>query len=77
MPDCKCCVCDKPFQFGPQHIYNGRPVQGWGGLMVCRQCEKDYHDGIVPAHYPHLVSRIKAAGGKVSFNEAGFIAVLS
>jgi hypothetical protein len=74
MPDCKCCVCDKPIQFGPS-IYRGRVVQGWGRLTICRQCETYNHDGIVPALYPHLVSRIEAAGGKVSFNEAGCIVV--
>ena len=42
-----CDLCTRPFQFGP-HIYNGRPIPTWGGVMVCSQCERMNWDGIVP-----------------------------
>jgi hypothetical protein len=41
--------------------------------MICRECERVNHDGIVPD--PQLVSRIEANGGNVTFNAAGMIVI--
>ena len=72
MPQYECCVCEDLFQFGP-HVYDGRKVHGWNGLMICRECERINHDGVVPN--PQLISRIEATGAKVTFNAAGIIVI--
>jgi hypothetical protein len=52
-------------------VYGGRMVHLWGGLVICRECERNNRDGIVPGRHPHLVSRIETAGDNASFNRDG------
>ena len=72
MPKYDCCVCKEPFQFGP-HVYAGRLIPGWFGLMICRECDHANHDGIVPD--PHLVRRLESVGIKITLNENRWIVV--
>jgi hypothetical protein len=76
MPEYDCCVCEEPFQFGP-HVYAGRLIPGWHGLMICRKCDHANHDGIVPGTYPNLMPRREVLGVKISLNKNGCIVVPS
>ncbi len=76
MPKYDCCVCDEPFKFGP-HVYEGRPIPGWQDLMICRECEKSNHDGVVSATHPHLMQRLKSLGIEVVLNKDGWIVLLA
>jgi len=67
-----CFLCKRPFQFGP-HIYQGKPVKAWGGIMVCESCLEGNRDGIVPGTYPHLTEHLKARGTPIAFNTKGWI----
>lgn len=68
------CVCDTSLDF-PGHIYLGRRVPQWGGLTICRDCERNNPDGIVIRMYPKLQEHIEAAWGKVTVNGEGHIVV--
>ena len=74
MPEYPCCVCEVPFQFGP-HIYAGRKIPNWHGLMICHECDHANHDGVVPDTHPHLIPRIESLGITVILNENGWIVV--
>ena len=69
-----CCVGAERVQLGLGR-YSGRAVPQWGGLIICRQCEWINLDGIVVATHPDLQPRIEAAGGEVTFNREGHIAI--
>jgi hypothetical protein len=73
MPQYDCCLCEEPFQFGPHHVYAGRRIPGWRGLMICRGCDAANRDGVVPGTYPHLVSRLGSLDIAIVFNENGWI----
>lgn len=74
MPEFDCCLCEKPFQFGP-HVYAGRRIPGWGSLMICRACDGINHDGVVPGTHSHLIPRLESLGIKPVLNESGLIVV--
>ena len=67
-----CFLCRHQFQEG-MHVYEGRPVHAWGGVMVCNQCASSNWDGLVPSQYPHLVAHLKDKGLPVDLNANGFI----
>lgn len=72
MYDCFLCRCN--FQFGP-HIYSGKPIRAWGGIMVCKTCLDANADGIVPTTYPHLEAHLKNLGVVSPTNEQGWISI--
>jgi hypothetical protein len=41
--------------------------------MICRECEKSNHDGVVPATHPHLMQRLKSLGIEVVLNKDEWI----
>jgi hypothetical protein len=68
----KCFLCQNSFQFGP-HVYNGRPIPQWGGIMLCDTCDNWNWDGLVPSAHPRLLEYFKAAKITPSYNEKGWI----
>jgi hypothetical protein len=68
----QCFICDQMFKFGPD-VYEGRPVLAWGEEMVCRRCERDNLDGIVPTQ--HLEDKLREKGIKIEYNAKGYIVI--
>ncbi|HJU16860.1 MAG TPA: hypothetical protein VJ770_10360 [Stellaceae bacterium] len=69
-----CCVCGEQLQF-VKSPHPGRSVSQWGDLIICRECERDNHDGIVIASHPDLPERIKKAGGAFVLSMEGHIVI--
>lgn len=67
-----CFICERAFQFGP-HVYDGKPVQAWGGVMICRRCRDSNWDGIVPR--PELTKKFQEKGIAVEYNAKGWIPI--
>jgi len=74
MPCYDCCICERPFKFGP-HVYDGRPITRWCSLMICRECDCINHDGVVAETHPHLIPRLESLGIKFVLDENGLIIV--
>lgn len=67
-----CFLCRRRFQHG-MHVYDGRPIHAWGGVMVCTTCCDANWDGVVPSSYPHLIQHLRSIGVEPNLNEEGFI----
>ena len=70
MPLYDCCLCERPFLFGP-HKYDGRKLPGWGDLMVCNVCDHSNRDGVVLEKREHLQKHLKELGIKPELNDQG------
>jgi hypothetical protein len=62
------------FQFGP-HVYLGRPVKSWGGIVICEKCESSNWDGIVLEMHPKLAAHLTEIGVTPSLNEKGWLPI--
>jgi|ERR1041385_5539913 len=67
----KCFLCKRQFQYGAD-IYEGIRVRAWH-VMVCNQCRRANHDGIVPTVHPDLVGHLRLHGIQPTMNSKGWI----
>jgi len=74
MSPCQCCLCEEQVNLGAG-AWDGRPVPQWGGLVVCKLCEVQQSSGVSIAIYPNLPAQIEAAGGAITLNATGTIAI--
>ena len=57
----KCFLCDSEFIHGP-HIYNGRKLNLYCGLFVCKTCWEANHDGWNPKYESKLIYHLGTCG---------------
>jgi hypothetical protein len=70
MPFYNCCLCNRPFQFGDNHVYDGRHIGSWG-VDICTRCIRGNWDGVEPKRRPRLLEQLRAKGVPIVLNEQG------
>jgi hypothetical protein len=70
----RCFICDQMFEFGKRPgVYDGKPVQGWGRVMVCNRCRDSNRDGLVPT--PERLKKFAEQNIKPEYNAKGWIVI--
>lgn len=67
----RCFLCQQKIKLGP-HRYEGRNIPAWG-ILICNNCRRANHDGIVPSTYPHLIKHLDDQNIDYQLNAEGWI----